>query len=49
MIKRLGGWSQTGSFEGYGKDAELPMLKKAIDKIEYPGVKFHGLRLIKRN
>jgi len=38
--KRLGGWSQADASEGYGWSGALPMLKKAIDKIAFPGVEF---------
>jgi len=47
--KRLGGWSQADASEGYGWSGALPMLKKAIDKIEYPGVDFpRPIRRIER-
>jgi integrase len=47
--KRLGGWSQSEASENYGRGlGELPMLKTAIDRIEFPGVKFPAFRRIKR-
>lgn len=42
--KRLGGWSLADASEGYGWDGALPMLKTAIDKIEFPKVDFSALR-----
>jgi integrase len=42
--KRLGGWSQTDAADGYGWDGALPMLKTAIDKIEFPKVDLSALR-----
>ena len=43
IVKLLGGWSQASAFEGYGPDELRRMLKKAIDKIEFPGVDFSAL------
>lgn len=42
--KRLGGWSQADAADGYGWNGALPMLKAAIDKIEFPKVDFSSLR-----
>ena len=46
--KHLGGWSQADAADGYGWSGALPMLKKSIDKIEFPGVTFYTGRRIKR-
>ncbi|MEO5715479.1 MAG: site-specific integrase [Luteolibacter sp.] len=48
--KRLGGWAQGNAAGDYGWAGALPMLKTAIDKIEFSGVRFPPrLRRITRN
>jgi hypothetical protein len=42
--KRIGGSSQADAADGYGWNGALPMLKTAIDKIEFPKVDFSALR-----
>lgn len=41
--KRLGGWSLPDASDNYGLSDALPMLKTAIDKIEFPKLDFSAL------
>lgn len=41
--KRLGGWAQSDTAGDYGWSNELPLLKKEIDRIEFPSLDFSAM------